>query len=145
MRVERRVEIGAAPDAVYRLVMDPRRLADWVTVHAGLPEAPKGELRKGSKLKQSLKLAGQSFDVRWTVVTADRPRRVVWEGRGPLRTRARVVYELEPSGEGTSFGYVNEYELPGGPVGKIGDRALAGTAEREADRSLERLKALLEG
>ena len=54
---------------------------------------------------------------------AHRPRDVEWEGRGPMGTKARVSYDLEPRGEGTCFNYINEYELPGGPLGKIGAKA----------------------
>lgn len=144
MKVERRIDLKASPEEVYEVVMDPNRLDDWVTIHAGLPEAPNGELRQGSELTQSLRIAGQRFNVHWKVVQADKPNRVVWEGRGPVRSKARVVYDFEPEGEGTRFCYANEYHAPGGPLGRIADHALAGTSRREADRSLERLKKLVE-
>lgn len=144
MRVERTIQIAADPSRVYELVMDPDRLADWVTIHGGLKDAPQGELRKGSELTQCLKLAGQRVNVHWKVVTADRPKRVEWEGRGPVRSKARVVYDFDPSDTGTCFCYLNEYHAPGGPFGRIADRVLAGTSGREADRSLQRLKRLAE-
>jgi carbon monoxide dehydrogenase subunit G len=146
MKVERTIELPAEPQAVYELVMDPRRLEDWVTIHAGLKDAPNGELRKGSELTQSLKIAHRRFNVRWTVVEDDCPSRVVWEGRGPAGSRAKVVYDLEPAnGNGTRFCYSNEYSMPGGPLGRLASRALKGTSERESERSLKRLKALLTG
>ena len=100
MRVERTIEINAPPERVYDLVMDPRRLGDWVTIHAGLKDAPDGELRKGSELVQCLKLAGRRFDVHWEVVQAEKPKRVVWEGKGPVHSRAKVVYDLDADGDG---------------------------------------------
>ena len=144
MKVERSIEIAAAPEAVYELVMDPARLADWVTVHEELLHAPNGVLEEGDELAQKLKVAGQTFKVSWTVAKAERPRDVEWEGRGPLGTKARVSYDLEPRSDGTCFNYVNEYELPGGPLGKLGARAVKRTAGKEADRTLDRLKGLLE-
>ncbi len=48
--------------------MDANRLADWVTIHVSLDESPNGPLTVGSQLTQTLKLAGRSFSVRWTVV-----------------------------------------------------------------------------
>jgi hypothetical protein len=39
---------------------------------------------------------------------------------------------------------MNEYDLPGGPLGKLAGRSVYGVARKEADRSLERLKKLLE-
>jgi carbon monoxide dehydrogenase subunit G len=144
VKVERSIEIAASPDAVYDVVMDPSRLGDWVTVHQELVEGKAGELCAGDTLAQKLKVAGQRFKVRWTVVKAERPRDVEWEGRGPMGTKARVSYDLEPRGEGTCFNYTNEYELPGGPLGKLGAKAFERTAGKEADRTLDKLKGLLE-
>jgi len=145
MRVERSIDIAAPPDRIYDVVMDPRRLGDWVTIHVGLKAAPNGGLERGSELVQCLKLAGRRFDVHWDVVEADRPSRVVWEGRGPVHSRAKVVYELQPGDNNrTAFNYVNEYSLPGGPLGRIAGGALRGVAERESERTLQRLRGLVE-
>jgi carbon monoxide dehydrogenase subunit G len=141
--VERTIQIAAPPEAIYDVVMDPKRLGDWVTIHHELEKAPAGKLRKGSRLTQSLKLAGRRFRVNWTVVEND-PGRVVWEGRGPVASRARVEYGFSPNGKGTRFSYSNEYELPGGPLGKIAGRAVAKVTEKELEGSLRRLKSLLE-
>ena len=145
MRVERETELAAAPEALYDLVMDPSRLGDWVSIHAGFREPPPARLVKGSKLVQRLKVARRKFTVHWTVSDARRPQRVVWDGHGPAGTRAQVEYRFEPAGEGTTrFVYVNEYELPGGPAGKLAGRAVARAAGREIDRSLERPRKLVE-
>ena len=145
MKVEREIDIAAPPERVYEVVMDPSRLGDWVTIHHELKSAPPGELAKGSELSQCLKLAGQKFTVRWRVEEDDCPRRVVWEGHGPVGSTARVVYEFAPDGNGgTHFTYANEYTLPGGPLGRLGGRAVAPASRRESERSLEHLKRLVE-
>lgn len=144
MKVDGTVDVAAPPEAVYGLVMDPRRLRDWVSIHERLMWAPDGELDRGATLAQRLRVAGQSFTVRWRVTEDDRPRRVVWEGTGPFRTRARVTYEFADQDGGTRFGYCNEYELPGGVAGRLTGRAVSRVAKHELDRSLERLKGLAE-
>ena len=145
MKIEREITIEAPPERVYDLLVDPQRLGDWVTIQDHLVEAPAGDLKEGSELVQCLRLAHRRFNVRWTVSEADPPQRIVWDGHGPLRSRASVVYELEADGEGrTRFRYVNDFHSPGGPLARIADRALQGTSGREADRSLEQLKRLLE-
>ena len=68
-------------------------------------------------------------------------RRVVWEGRGPVRSRASVIYEFEENGRGTRFSYANEYKLPGGPLGNMAGPMVRRITAGEVDRSLERLKA----
>ena len=144
MKIERNIQIAAPPERVYGVVMDPRRLADWVTIHHSLLEAPDGELKEGSELTQCLKLAGQRVTVRWRVVQDECPRRVVWEGEGPVHSHARVVYDLQPNGDGTRFSYTNEYDLPGGRLGRFAGRAVSRVTTREVEGTLQRLKDLLE-
>jgi uncharacterized protein YndB with AHSA1/START domain len=143
--LEREIDIGAPPDRVYDVLADPRCLGEWVTIQEELEEAPDGDLEAGSKLRQRVKVAGKSFHLSWTVVEADRPSIIVWEGRGPMGSKAKAVYELEKNGNGgTHFSYCNQYALPGGPAGRIAGRAIVAASGREADRTLDRLKALVE-
>jgi carbon monoxide dehydrogenase subunit G len=146
MKVERDIRINASPESVWQVLMDPQRLADWVSIHQKLKKAPDGQLEQGDELTQCLRLMHKNFDVRWKVRQADEPRKAVWEGRGPVRSKASVVYELESDGDGgTRFHYVNEFKAPGGPFGTFfADRAFQGTSEREADKTLGALKRLLE-
>lgn len=144
-RVHCAIEIGAPPERVWDVVMDPRRLADWVTIHRRLGDVP-ARLRRGSTFEQTLNLRGAHLHVAWTVVDVDPPRRAVWEGQGPAHSRASIVYELRPDGEsGTLFDYTNEFRPPGGPLGAVAGRVLVGgLSQREAQRSLQRLKRLVE-
>ena len=144
MRVERKVDIAAPPQKVYDVVMDPGRLGEWVTIHQSLEDAPAGQLEKGSRLTQCLKLAGRRFKVRWTVVENEPCRRVVWEGRGPVRSKASVTYEFEPDGDGTHFSYANEFKLPGGPLGNVAAPMVRRVTTGELEESLQRLKKLVE-
>ena len=145
-KLEREIEINAPREAVYDVLADPDCLGEWVTIMEELEEAPEGDLVPGSHLRQRMKVAGRRFHLDWTVVEADRPSRIVWEGKGPMHTKARAVYELAANGDGkgTRFSYLNEYRLPGGPVGKVAGGAVARASGREADRTLERLRDLVE-
>jgi carbon monoxide dehydrogenase subunit G len=144
MKVERSIDIGAPPETVYDLIMDPTRLEDWVSIHHQLEDAPEGQLKKGSEITQCLKLSGRKFKVRWTVVENDPCKRVVWEGMGPITSHARVVYGFEPNDDGTSFSYMNEYDLPGGALGRIAERTVKRVTSKAVDRSLRQLKSLVE-
>ena len=146
MRVERDITIKAPPEKVWKVLMDPQKLADWVSIHQKLKRAPSGQLERGDELTQCLRLMHTNFDVKWRVKQANEPHRAVWEGRGPVRSKAEVVYELRSDGDGgTRFHYENEFKSPGGLFGGfIADRAFQGTSEREADKTLDNLKALLE-
>ena len=144
MRVERESHIATPPQNVYDVVMDPSRLEDWVTIHQHLEESSNGPLRQGSELSQCLKLAGRKFTVHWKVTENDPCKRVVWEGRGPMRSKAKVEYGFEPDGDGTRFSYSNEYHLPGGPLGRMAGPAVRRVTTGELDGSLKKLKDLLE-
>jgi carbon monoxide dehydrogenase subunit G len=144
VKIERTVEIAAPPERVYEVVMDPARLHEWVTIHHHLEDAPDGQLKQGSKLTQCLRLAGKKFNVRWTVVENDPCTKVVWEGRGPVASHARVAYGFEGNGGGTTFSYLNEYDLPGGVLGRMAGRAVSRVTQRELEGSLQRLKSLVE-
>jgi carbon monoxide dehydrogenase subunit G len=143
-KLKRDIEIKASPDEVWDVLMDPQHLGDWVTIQDGLEEAPRGDLEKGSTLVQRCKVAGQRFNLRWTVVEAEKPERAVWEGKGPLGTKATVIYELAQNGGGTHFNYTNEYTLPGGFAGRLGGAAVMGASGHEANKTLKRLKKLVE-
>jgi len=146
MKLEREIDLPASPDEVYDVVMDPQRLAEWVTIHDALKEAPPRVLEHGDAMCQRLKLAGKGFDVRWEVTTADRPRHVVWTGDGPARSTAVSEYRFAPTDSGTRFTYALEFRPPGGLLGGFASRAVLSTSvpQRELEGSLERLKALLE-
>jgi carbon monoxide dehydrogenase subunit G len=144
VRVERTTHIAAPPQRVYDIVMDPGRLRDWVTIHHSLEGNPASPLRKGSTLTQCLKLAGRKFHVNWKVVENDPCEHFVWEGRGPVASHARVEYRFDSNEGGTDFSYVNEYDLPGGPLGRFAGRAVARVTQKEVEGSLQRLKQLVE-
>ena len=143
--VSTKILIDAPPEAVWALVMDPNRLQDWVTIHRKLRSADSGPPHAGTRMSQTLHLRGANFKVDWELATCDAGRRAVWEGKGPARSRARTEYRLSEQDGQTCFEYRNEFKAPLGPLGAVASRALVGgMPQREADKSLQRLKSLLE-
>jgi len=143
-KLEREIHIDAPPEEVYDTLMDPDALGKWVTIQQSLEEAPSGDLEKGSELVQRVKVAGRKFRLRWKVAQADRGKCAVWQGRGPFGSRAEAVYVLEANGGGTNFSYTNEYHLPGGFAGRLAGHAIVAASGGEADKSLAKLKRLVE-
>jgi hypothetical protein len=97
-------------------------------------------------MDQALCVRGMTFRVHWTLSAVDAPNRAQWEGGGPAHSHALIRYELSDKGDGhTSFRYTNEFHPPGGRLGHLAGRMIVGaTSQREAQRSLSRLKELLE-
>lgn len=137
--------ISAPREEVWKMVMDPHRLRDWVTIHRKLLHADDGRVRVGYEMDQQIHLRGVSIDVHWKLAECDPCERAVWDGRGPARSRARTEYVLRPEGDGTRFDYRNEFHPPLGVIGALASRALVGgMPEREAKRTLENLRAHVE-
>lgn len=144
-KVYAEIEIAAPVATVWETIMNPDRLKDWVTIHRSVENATEPP-EKGSTMDQVLHVRGVSFRVHWTLADLSAPAMAQWDGRGPARSRARIRYELSPRGDDhTLFKYSNEFTPPGGMLGNVASRVVVGAAsEREARRSLSRLKALLE-
>jgi carbon monoxide dehydrogenase subunit G len=144
--VHTQIEINAPVQRVWDTVMDPTCFKDWVTIHRSVKNISDQPMRKGSTMDQVLHMRGVSFNVHWTLTDMSAPRHAEWEGRGPAHSVARIRYELSGDGDGpTHFDYTNEFLTPGGRLGDVANRFLVGAAsEREANRSLARLKAFVE-
>lgn len=144
--VHAKIEINAPVQRVWDTVMDPHQLKDWVTIHRSVSEVSEEPLRRGSTMAQVLHIRGVSFRVHWTLTNVSSPERAEWEGRGPARSLARIRYELSGDDHGpTTFAYTNEFEPPGGRLGKMASDFIVGaTSQREANNSLARLKQLIE-
>jgi hypothetical protein len=140
------IDIDAPRERVYDFVLDAGRLDEWVTIHRRINARDAGPPREGYEMDQTLCLRGANFKVHWTLTEADRPDRATWEGRGPAHSYARTAYVLRDLNAGaTRFEYENEFKAPGGFLGAAASRMLiGGVPEREAKRSLQNLKQLLE-
>lgn len=133
------IEIDAPPQAVWDLVMDAERLGEWVTIHRKLVS------HSETTMEQVLCIHHVNFHVKWELEASERPKRAVWKGRGPARSKASTEYHLKPYDGGTRFEYRNEFKAPLGPLGAVASRAVVGgVPERQALASLQRLKELVE-
>ena len=144
--VRESIVIAAEPQAVWDTIMDTGRLDEWVSLHDSIVEGGEGIVGEGDSFTQKMRLAGKSFKVRWEVAEASAPQFARWLGEGPAGSSASVSYRLTEKDGGTCFDYCNDFALPGGALGKAAGGLLsAAPGSREARRSLERLKELLEG
>lgn len=133
------ITINAPIDDVWKLIMDARRLHEWVTIHRRLVD------HDGTSMTQVMSIRGAHFTVHWQLTDSDPPRHASWRGRGPARSTAEIDYALTTVDGGTRFDYRNLFKAPGGILGTVASRALVGgVPEREAHASLARLKSLLE-
>ena len=144
--VHAEIEIDAPIEKVWETVMDPHQLGDWVTIHKSVDNVSPIPLRRGATMDQAMSVVGITFHVHWRLAQVTKPTEARWEGGGPAHSDALIQYRLEPTDAGgTRFRYTNEFHPPGGRLGRVAGRFIVGaTSEREATRSLARLKRLLE-
>ena len=110
------VTIDAPPEEVWRTVLDPDRLGDWVTIHRKVNQADDGAAAQG------IQDAADALPARRALqgpLDADRARasRAWRPGRGavPAQSYARTTYRLTAVDKrATRFDYENEFHAPGG-------------------------------
>jgi uncharacterized protein YndB with AHSA1/START domain len=140
------IQIAAPAAEVWRTVMDPARLGDWVSIHRKVTHSDEGPPRIGFEMDQQIHLRGVNIEVHWKLIECRECELAVWSGRGPARSRALTEYALLEQDGGTRFDYRNEFHPPLGPIGALASRALVGgIPEREAHRTLDQLRMNLEG
>ena len=140
------IDIDAPREEVFKTMLDPARLDEWVTIHRRVNDSDGGAPREGFEMNQTLCLRGANFKVKWKLTEFEPNVRATWEGRGPAHSYARTSYRLSDADRnGTHFEYENEFKAPGGFLGKAASRVVVGgVPQREANRSLAALKKLLE-
>jgi uncharacterized membrane protein len=140
------IDIDAPRERVFDTMLDHTRLYEWVTIHRRINAADDGKPREGYEMEQTLHIRGANFKVKWTLTEYERCKKATWEGRGPAHSYARTAYRLsDRDGDCTHFEYENEFKAPGGVFGAAASRVLVGgVPQREANKSLAQLKALLE-
>jgi len=144
--VKETIKISAPIERVWRTVMDPSHFQDWVTIHRSVDSVSPDPAEPGATMDQVLSLRGVNFHVHWILTEVNAPNSATWEGRGPAHSRAVIRYQLSAEDDtSTSFSYTNEFTMPGGMLGNVASRVfVGGLSEREAHKSLARLKDLLE-
>jgi uncharacterized protein YndB with AHSA1/START domain len=140
------IDIDAPRERVFQTVLDPSRLHEWVSIHRRVDDADSGHPGEGYEMVQTLHLRGANFKVKWKITEFRPGKHVTWEGRGPAHSYARTAYSVsDRDADGTHFEYENEFRAPGGILGAAASRVVVGgVPQREANRSLRQLKALLE-
>ncbi len=107
--VEHSIEIGAAPEAVYRYLAtsDDWRRPTMESV-AALTDGP---MRVGSRYETRGRAGGLPFRVVNEITSLDPPRLIAWKeisGASPV-TCLEGCYQLDPAGAGTRFTLRNTY------------------------------------
>jgi carbon monoxide dehydrogenase subunit G len=134
-RSEASIEIARPADEVFPWLLDAEKRLQWVS---GLVSS---EPRGDGSFRETMEQAGRRVDVTSSIVALEEPHRleVRSEGRG---VTAHLEHRLDPSGGSTRL--TSSLDLRLGGLLRFAGGVAAGQAQRSLDRSLVRLKTLLE-
>jgi carbon monoxide dehydrogenase subunit G len=141
-RSESSVVIDRPPDVVFPGLLETDRRLRWVEGLAASEPLEAGEPRVGSRFRESIAQHGFSASVETTIDELDPPRSVSLrvDGRG---FDARTTTRLERQGGGTRVVAALETKV-GGLAGRVVGGVIAKQAQGSLDRSLAKLKQLVE-
>jgi len=146
--IETSIEIKASPEKVWEmLALD--RWSEW-QVGSGFTSLP----TKGMKFTSEVNTPEDKYRVgasaqpdytkiNYKVTESLKNEKITYlieeQGRN-----SNITLVLEPVEEGTKLTYAVSYELPWGIFGKFLEKLLKGTGERQLEKSLEKMKSILE-
>ena len=149
-RIEKSVEIKAPPEKVWEmLALD--RLPEWdegykenlkSVEYTSTVRTPKDKYKVGATAHGIPKKKGEewSFDITESLEN----EKITYGMKGGGYKGVIVTSILEPVGDGTKFTFVVDAELPWGVFGKFLGKLLYGKGEKGVEKSLEKLKSILE-
>ena len=143
LRVTATAVMPAPPAAVWELISDTTRYAEWVKNTDAVTRTD-GPAAPGSTYDEVNPILGPwKARTCWTVSEYEAPRRQVHTSSDlPLVRRFDVVMELAPEGEGTRFTLTLRGEPALGPLGAAFGRLMQPKVARDNRRTLERLQTL---
>lgn len=144
-RIERSIEIERSAEQVFEVLCDLKVIPHWATIAGEFDGGPDRPLAAGDVFRHTIRITGIDVKGEWKVTELERPRYVAYEAKGDLGGWLKMKQRVLPSDTGSRIELEVDYELPGGFLGEALDRLyIERRNEREAENSLQNLKALVE-
>lgn len=139
------VTIDASPDAVWDVLCDVPRHADWVenTIEVLGGEPLTGV---GDRFTERARLSGMwTSELRWSVTEFSRPTRLTLQGDGARPVRElTLAYDLDPGDASTEVSSTYSYVPRFGPLGALLQLVVRGNVVADQCRSLRTLAQVVE-
>jgi uncharacterized protein YndB with AHSA1/START domain len=138
--------IPAPQDAVWRVLDDTSRYAEWVPQTLEVTRND-GEAVVGATYDERNTVFGPiKGNSRWRVVERDEGRFSLHEGEGlPLVTNVSIEFRTQAAGESTEVTSTLRYDTTLGPVGALLDRAAHGQTVAAQKQALANLEQIVKG
>jgi acyl-CoA synthetase (AMP-forming)/AMP-acid ligase II/uncharacterized protein YndB with AHSA1/START domain len=144
MRIDESVAIDAPADEIWAIVTDPEQYAKFA--HAITRWEPQGDKDRGLGARYAMRMRAGSAEVGGLVevVEWDEGCDMAWNSVTGIDQRGRWRLRRQEDGR-TRVSLRLSYQAPGGLLGTLSDRVSAGTVRGNLRRTLENLKAMIEG
>lgn len=133
------MDVPISPDRAWSHASNLSELDQWLIMHEAWRGRVPDELTPGTELVGIASVKGLRNRVRWTVRTAEPPRRLVLTGAGKGGTKLGLELLVAPNASGSEV--TVDIDLGGrplfGPIGATVARALRGDIERSLDRFVD--------
>lgn len=133
------VDVPISPDRAWSHAANLGELDQWLIMHEAWRGRVPDELTPGTELVGIASVKGLRNRVRWTVRTAEPPRRLVLSGAGKGGTKLGLELLVAPNASGSQV--TVDIDLGGrplfGPIGATVARALRGDIERSLDQFVD--------
>jgi uncharacterized membrane protein len=144
MRLQRRVDIDATRDMVWKRVSDPGSYPDFMANLERWETVTEGPVGVGSRYTGHWKIGSVPVGGVIEVVEFDDARDLAWIGITGITQRGRFRLRDAPNGR-TKVTFRMSYEAPGGVLGVLADWVAARQVSRTMIETLNNLKVLAEG
>lgn len=142
-KITKTAVINAPPEKVFKTLDDPNQIPTIVPAVTHVSDVALSPGRVGDTFRVTYGLMGMHFDLNFTNVANEPPRKIVREFDGGMS--GRLSYTVEPEGDMSKVTFDVEYQMSGGVLGKAINRLLVERMnEKNAERMLENLKMTLE-
>ncbi len=144
---EERFQVGAPPERVWDLLLDPARLGACIPGCAGIEIESERTYRM--RLVVKVGFLSTTQDMRMTITEMEPPRRLVAVGHGEdarlgSQVDVRSTLDLEPAGDArTDVHYQSEVRVLG-RLGSVGDAVMRVKAGQLAGEFATRVRAAIE-
>lgn len=140
--VERSIHVAAPVEDVFSFMDDPENQAA-VTPSLGAVQAIEALDNGGKRVRYTYSMVAVPLDGTVEAVEYDPPNGIVWKLTGAIEGEIRQKYE--PEDGGTRVTYAADYRIPVPVFDRVAAPLLRRYNEREVRRTLENLKAAMEG
>ncbi|MDN5893217.1 MAG: SRPBCC family protein [Nocardioides sp.] len=134
-------DIDATQDEVWKVLSNPQRFEEWLTLHTKWKSEPPADLAKGEKISEVLTIMGMPNTIEWTVEEYDAPNSMKITGAGMAGAQVTFVLSVAADGD-KSVASVDAEFISQMMVGAIGG-AIERASVKELTESLDKFAALV--